>query len=428
MLTDEHTTRARPGPTPRDGDDRTITDVLHHGDVSSVFQPIVDLDTGATVAFEALARGPVGDLHSPLAMFDAARAAGRLGDLDRMCRAAALRGASEHQISAPLTLFVNVEPEALDGALPVAAAVDDSLRVMVEITERDLVSRPAELLRTVEQVRALGWGIALDDVGVETASLAFMPLLRPDVVKIDLSLVQDAPTSAAAQVMHAVNAYAESSGALVLAEGIETAAHVEAALALGATLGQGWHFGRPSASPVVPATSVHQVRLPNPAPNAAPTAPEPGSPFSCLPSTRALRRAPKRLLIELSKHLEREAVRIGPTSVIASTFQLSEHFTALTRLRYQQLVESTGFVMVIGQGLPAEPLPGVRGVSLAPTDPVLGEWDVAVLSPHFAAALLARDLGDDGPDLDRSFEYALTYDRDTVVAVMHQLLLRVSPR
>ena len=57
-----------------------------------------------------------------------------------------------------------------------------------------------------------------------------------------------------------------------------------------------------------------------------------------------------------------------------------------------------------------------------------GEWDVVVLSPHFSAALLARDLGDDGPDLDRTFEYALTYDRDTVVRAAHALLSRVAPR
>ena len=57
-----------------------------------------------------------------------------------------------------------------------------------------------------------------------------------------------------------------------------------------------------------------------------------------------------------------------------------------------------------------------------------GEWDVVVLSPHFSAALLARDLGDDGPDLDRTFEYALTYDRDTVVRAAAALLSRVAPR
>jgi diguanylate cyclase (GGDEF)-like protein/PAS domain S-box-containing protein len=59
---------------------------------------------------------------------------------------------------------------------------------------------------------------------------------------------------------------------------------------------------------------------------------------------------------------------------------------------------------------------------------VRGEWDVVVLGPHFAAALLARDLGDTGPDLQRTFEYALTYDRDTVIRAAQALLIRVAPR
>jgi len=53
---------------------------------------------------------------------------------------------------------------------------------------------------------------------------------------------------------------------------------------------------------------------------------------------------------------------------------------------------------------------------------------VAVVAPHFAAALLARDLGDAGPDLERTFEYALTYRRDTVVRAANTLLSRVAPR
>jgi diguanylate cyclase (GGDEF)-like protein/PAS domain S-box-containing protein len=63
---------------------------------------------------------------------------------------------------------------------------------------------------------------------------------------------------------------------------------------------------------------------------------------------------------------------------------------------------------------------------------VIGEWDVVVLSPHFSAALLARDLGDPtgGPvdDMERSFEYALTYDRGVVKQAARQLMLRVAPR
>src|SRR3712207_2307682 len=120
----------------------------------------------------------------------------------------------------------------------------------MEITERAIAARPAELLRTVERVRELGWAIAVDDVGAESMSLAFLPLLCPDVVKLDLRLVQERPGPAVAEIMNAVNAYAERSGAVVLAEGVEHEGHLEAARGLGATLGQGWLFGRPAPGPV----------------------------------------------------------------------------------------------------------------------------------------------------------------------------------
>ncbi len=64
------------------------------------------------------------------------------------------------------------------------------------------------------KTRPGGWGVALDDVGADSMSLAFMPLLRPDVVKLDLRLVQERPGAAVAEIMNAVNAYAERTGAL----------------------------------------------------------------------------------------------------------------------------------------------------------------------------------------------------------------------
>ncbi|MFW3173040.1 EAL domain-containing protein, partial [Geodermatophilus sp. CPCC 206100] len=409
----------------------SIDDVLATDAVRSVFQPIIELDTGRVVAYEALARGPQGPLERPDALFAAARAAGRLAELDAACRSAALRGAVRQGLRAPVTLFVNVEPEVLDTAplgdlLALADAAPGGLRVVLEITERALATRPAELLRTVERVRAAGWGVAVDDVGAEPLSLAFMPLLRPDVVKLDLRLVQERPGPAIAEIMNAVNAHAERTGAVVLAEGIEDAGHLHMARALGATLGQGWLFGRPGPGPV-PGAVTGALALP--AQEASPlSADADRSPFACLPPAVALREAPKALLIELSKQLEREALRLGPASVVAATFQEARHFTPSTTQRYRDLVERTGFVCALGEDLPVEPLPGLRGAALAPEDPIRGEWDVAVLGPHFAAALLARDLGDDGPDADRRFEYALTYDRDTVVRAAAALLARVAPR
>ena len=414
---------------PRTTLEPTVGQVITDAAVHSVFQPIVDLATGAVVAYEALARGPVGPLHRPDDLFAAARAEGLLAELDQACRAAAFRGAVQHALVAPLTLFVNVEPEVLDSApleelLALAEGAPGELSVVVEITERALAARPAELLRTVARIRELGWRIALDDVGADAMSLAFMPLLRPDVVKLDLRLVQERPGPAVAQIMNAVNAYAQASGAAVLAEGIEDERHLHIARALGAQLGQGWMFGRP-ASPPAPPLATARLVLPDATPPADPAS---TSPFATLPPGTALRRAPKDLLIEVSKQLEREAMRLGDTCVVAATFQEAKHFTPATTSRYRDLADRVGFVCALGEGLPPAPLPGVRGAALDPADPVRGEWDVVVLAPHFAAALLARDLGEDGPDGRRTFEYALTYDRDVVVAAGHALLSRVAPR
>ena len=94
--------------------------------------------------------------------------------------------------------------------------------------------------------------------------------------------------------------------------------------ALGATLGQGWLFGRPAPGPSV---GQRTAAIDLPAPQPVRAGDDELSPFQCLPTTAPLRRAPKALLIELSKQLERQAMRLGDTCVVAATFQEARHFT-----------------------------------------------------------------------------------------------------
>ena len=122
-------------------------------------------------------------------------------------------------------------------------------------------------------------------------------------------------------------------------------------------------------------------------------------------------------------------MRLGETCVVAATFQQARHFTPATGPALPRPGRADRLRLRPGRG-PAGRA-GARAARrrrCAADDPVRGEWDVVVLSPHFSAALLARDLGDAGPDLERTFEYALTYDRDTVVRAAHALLSRVAPR
>jgi len=239
-------TRAGAGDVSRE----RVESLIDLGGVRSVYQAIVDLSSGRTVGYEALARGPRGsDLERPDQLFGHAARLGLLGDLDWACRTAALQGAADAGLAAPMTLFVNVEPAAFGTTPPArfteaASRLDGRLPIVVEFTERALAQNPAQLLAAADWIRGQGWGVALDDIGAEPASLALMPFLSPDVLKLDLRLVQQRTDTEVAGVIAAVNAQAERTGALVLAEGIETREHEQLARAMG----RGWRRGGATAA------------------------------------------------------------------------------------------------------------------------------------------------------------------------------------
>lgn len=410
---------------PHEADRRALHDILATEDLQAVYQPVVALQDGAVVGYEALARGPAASpLERPDRLFAVARHEQRLAELDHLCRATAFAGALEAELGRGHWLHVNVEPAALDVPVPdrhadVVARATSELDVVVEITERMLTAHPAALLDLVEDVRARGWRIALDDVGADPASLALMPLLRPDVIKLDLRIVQKRPSLEIAHLVSACNAEVERSGAVLLAEGIETEQHLDVALSLGAAVGQGWLFGRPAALPAVlpPPRS-----LPLPARTTACPA---ETPADIVSRHRTPRIARKDLLVEISKHLEREASALGESAIVLSTFQHARHFTEDTVRRYGALARRCSFTAALGEALSGEPAPGVRGADLALDDPLCQEWDIAVLGPHFSAALTARDLGDTGPEAARRFAYVLTYDRDLVRQAASVMMRRI---
>ena len=106
---------------------------------------------------------------------------------------------------------MNCEPVSLgvpcpDDLWPTVDSAKRRLRVVMEVTERAVAGDPAGLLAAVARARAVGWGDALDDVGAEPASLAVLPFVHPDVIKLDLQLVQGRITAKVARIVNAVRA------------------------------------------------------------------------------------------------------------------------------------------------------------------------------------------------------------------------------
>ena len=122
-----------------------------------------------------------------------------------------------------------------------------------------------------------------------------------------------------------------------------------------------------------------------------------GTPFELIADMRRVRRGDKRLLLALSRQLEAEASLLGGEAVVlVATSRTPTSSRRAAALAYEALARSAALVGALGYGLGEEPAAGVRGAGLREDEALIGEWDVAVVGPHFAGAMVARDLGDVG--------------------------------
>lgn len=148
------------------------------------------------------------------------------------------------------------------------------------------------------------------------------------------------------------------------------------------------------------------------------------TPFGLVRAKGGLRVARKARLITLSRYVEEQADNHLDPPIVLATFQRPEFFTPATARRYRKLAATCPAVVLLG----ASPVvdPAVHCAAIDPADPLADEWVVVVVGAHYAAALIACDLGDSGPDRDRRFEYLLTHDREVVVTAGQMLLSRLA--
>jgi len=239
-----------------------VARVAATGAIRAVFQPIYDLVTGAPRGYEGLVRPlPNSGFNDPGTMFAAAEATGRTAELDIACLDTVMEAASRLQL--PGTLTVNLSPRTLEmDEFSIQAFLRmivrhglDPRRIVLELTEREAIENIDRLRSAVEACRTAGIRVAADDVGAGNAGLRLLSQLRFDIVKIDLSLVQGGSgQNQSLEIVRTLRDLADRWGALVVAEGIETAAQLEVVRALGIGAGQGYLLGRPAEQP--PTTSI----------------------------------------------------------------------------------------------------------------------------------------------------------------------------
>lgn len=223
---------------------------------SWAFQPIVDVADGSVYSFEALVRGPAGE---PASTVLAAAATADPYAFDEELRASAIETAARLGLVTRLNL--NVLPRGLVASqTPLASTIAaagrngiDAARLIIEVTEGELVEDVASLAARLDEYRRFGVSIAIDDFGAGHAGLTMLADLLPDVLKLDRALVHGIEGNGARQaIVRAVLQFCLDLGIDVIAEGVETVAERHWLEDAGIRLFQGYLFGRPTFEALAP--------------------------------------------------------------------------------------------------------------------------------------------------------------------------------
>jgi EAL domain-containing protein (putative c-di-GMP-specific phosphodiesterase class I)/CheY-like chemotaxis protein len=212
------------------------------------FQPIVSLRERRLIGYEALLRTEEPTLARPDHFVDAAARLGRLHELGRIARARTAAVAC--QIPDGVRLFVNIHANDIHDeelARKDAPLSSFAKRITLELTERAQLSDDGELRDRLSELRALGYRMAVDDLGAGYAGLASLSLIDPEVVKLDMSLVRNVDASPAKQEV--IRSMARLCGELrmdLVVEGVETPAERDTLAGLGCDAMQGFLFARPA--------------------------------------------------------------------------------------------------------------------------------------------------------------------------------------
>lgn len=236
-----------------------LRDAVQQDQLVIYYQPKVLMKDGTCAGAEALVRWqhPTAGLLSPGAFIEAAEECGLIGEIgDWVLRAACREAAAWRRKGLEIPVAVNVSAMQFerDGfSDSVLAALEDAdlppHLLELELTESIAMENPERVIEQVQPLREKGVNFAIDDFGTGHSSLSYLTRMPFDVFKIDQSFVRDMATDPHARiVVETILAMAKSLKLETVAEGVETAEQMNMLRAQGATLAQGFLFGRPMPS------------------------------------------------------------------------------------------------------------------------------------------------------------------------------------
>lgn len=238
---------------------KKLKTIIKNESLDTFFQPIVDLHSGETFAYEALNRPRESHLFSSTDHFyEYVGQTDRVFQFEQFCRNLSIKKFSEKKMGqfqdGKFVLFLNIHPCVLLDKNYHSGETLQLIRelgippeqVVFELTERSAVTDFQEFERVLSHYRSQGYRIAIDDVGSGYNSLKTIIYLKPEFIKLDRSLIQNIDENITGQqLVSLIYNYAEQSGTKIIAEGIERVEEIKYLQSIGVHYAQGYALGRP---------------------------------------------------------------------------------------------------------------------------------------------------------------------------------------
>ncbi len=233
--------------------DKSILQIIHDEDISTLYQPIVNLITGETMGYEALSRGPEwSQFFSPVALIEEADKHGLTHELEYLFRKKAINNV--HGLKANQRLFINVNPKIMnvdhiqkgETRRMLAEKGMKPTNVVLELTERSMISDYDAFNDILNYYKEQDYKIAIDDVGAGYSGLRTIRETQPHFIKIDMELIRNIDQDSIKEAL--INAFLNFSittNIRLIAEGIETENELSKLIEMGVHYGQGYFLQRP---------------------------------------------------------------------------------------------------------------------------------------------------------------------------------------